>query len=79
MLMLSLLAILATALIGRSYYSASKGYASRRALYAVPEDDLYKSPIQLLVSKDGRRLFVTCENTDGYRRTHASWWHATRY
>lgn len=36
---------------------------SKRSLYAVPEDDLYKSPIQLAVSDDGRRLFVVCENT----------------
>lgn len=63
-LLLSLFAILATALVSRSYYAASRGYASRRALYAVAEDDLYKSPIQLHLSKDGRRLFVACENTD---------------
>jgi YVTN family beta-propeller protein len=36
---------------------------SRRANYAVPEDDLYKSPIQMALSRDGRRLFVTCENS----------------
>jgi YVTN family beta-propeller protein len=62
--MLSLIAILVTALVGRSFFSATKGYASKRALYAAPEDDLYKSPIQLLLSKDGGRLFVACENTD---------------
>jgi len=37
--------------------------ASRRAQYAVPEDDLYKSPIQMAITKDGRRLFVSCENS----------------
>ncbi len=36
---------------------------SRRTSYAVPEDDLYKSPIQVTLSKDGRRLFVACENS----------------
>jgi len=35
----------------------------RRATYAAPEDDLYKSPIQMALSRDGRRLFVTCENS----------------
>ena len=37
---------------------------SRRSRYAVAEDDLYKSPVQLLLSRDGRRLFVACEGTD---------------
>ena len=37
---------------------------SRYERYAVPEDDLYKSPIQLLASADGRRLYVACEGTD---------------
>lgn len=37
---------------------------SKREQYAVAEDDLYKSPIQLAVSGDGRRLYVVCENTD---------------
>ncbi|MFQ6039950.1 MAG: beta-propeller fold lactonase family protein [Candidatus Poribacteria bacterium] len=37
---------------------------SRRAQYAVPEDDLYKSPIQMEISKDGEILYVVCENTD---------------
>lgn len=36
---------------------------SRRATYAVPEDDLYKSPIQMALTRGGRRLFVTCENS----------------
>ena len=36
---------------------------SRRATYAVREDDFYKSPIQMALSRDGRRLFVTCENS----------------
>jgi len=37
---------------------------SRRSRYAVPDDDLYKSPVQLLLSRDGRRLFAACEGTD---------------
>src|SRR5512137_2260436 len=36
---------------------------SRRAIYAEPEDALYKSPIQMSLSRDGRRLFVACENS----------------
>ena len=37
---------------------------SRRSRYAVPEDNLYKSPVQLLLSRDGRQLFAACEGTD---------------
>ena len=37
---------------------------TRRSRYAVPEDDLYKSPVQLLLDGSGRRLFVACEGTD---------------
>ena len=37
--------------------------AGRRAQYAKPEDSLYKSPIQMTITKDGRRLLVSCENT----------------
>jgi YVTN family beta-propeller protein len=37
---------------------------SRRSMYARPEDDLYKSPVQMVLSKNGRRLFAACENTD---------------
>ena len=37
---------------------------SRRARYAVLEDDLYKSPIQLELSQDGKVLYVVCENTN---------------
>ena len=36
---------------------------SRRSQYAEPEDDLYKSPIWLALSKDGKLLYVVCENT----------------
>ena len=37
---------------------------TRRPRYSVPEDDLYKSPVQLLLDGSGRRLFVACEGTD---------------
>ena len=36
---------------------------SRFAQYAAPEDTLYKSPVQLLLSRDGQRLYVACEGT----------------
>ena len=44
--------------------SADLPKSDRRDLYKVPEDDLYRSPIQLTVTGDGRRLYVTCEGTD---------------
>lgn len=37
---------------------------SRRQQHAVPEDDLYRSPIQMAMAHDGRLLFVVCENTN---------------
>jgi YVTN family beta-propeller protein len=37
---------------------------SKKTSYAVPEDSLYKSPVHLLLSRDGRRLLVACENTN---------------
>ena len=37
---------------------------TRRSRYAVPEDDLYKSPVQLLLNGAGDRLFAACEGTD---------------
>ena len=66
------LTLLALALLGISAALASKEAVpddgrpdfTRRDQYAVPEDDLYKSPLQLLLSRDGRRLFVACEGTD---------------
>ena len=36
---------------------------SRYTQYAEPEDDLYKSPIRLALSKDSKLLYVVCENT----------------
>jgi YVTN family beta-propeller protein len=39
------------------------GFGSRRDQYKEPEDDHYKSPIQMRSSTDGRRLYVTCENS----------------
>jgi YVTN family beta-propeller protein len=37
---------------------------SRRSAHAVPEDGLYKSPIGLLVSRDGKVLYVACERSN---------------
>lgn len=36
---------------------------TRRTQHAVLEDDLYKSPVKLLLSRDDRQLYVTCERT----------------
>ncbi len=36
---------------------------TRGSRYAVPEDSLYKSPINLLLTPDGRRLLVACEGS----------------
>ncbi len=36
---------------------------SMRAQHAVPEDDFYKSPIQLALSRDGKTLYAVCENS----------------
>jgi YVTN family beta-propeller protein len=44
--------------------SADTVDGSRKERYAVPEDARYKSPIQLAISQDGRRLYVVCENTN---------------
>jgi YVTN family beta-propeller protein len=37
---------------------------SRKARYAVPEDDLYKSPVGAEFSPDGSVLYVTCEDSN---------------
>ncbi|MFQ6091516.1 MAG: beta-propeller fold lactonase family protein [bacterium] len=52
--------------MSRTSFSQSSGQwtgGSRRAQYKEPEDDLYKSPLQMVLSKDGRWLYVTCENS----------------
>jgi YVTN family beta-propeller protein len=66
--------ILALSMLGALIFASFNGLSnsaskrkldgSRRALYAVPEDDLYKSPIQMALSKDGKRLYVACENSN---------------
>jgi len=38
--------------------------ASRQALYAAPEDDLYKSPMGCAFSTDGSVLYVVCEDAN---------------
>lgn len=40
------------------------GAGSLRPRHALPEDDLYRSPIGLAISPDGARLFVACEDSD---------------
>lgn len=59
---LLLATILVTAVAEDLFETRPEG--SRRSIYAVAEDDLYKSPIKLLVSLDGKQLFVACENTN---------------
>ncbi len=58
----TLVALASTNLLSGDSSQASRD-GSRRATYAVPEDALYKSPIQMALSRDGRRLFVSCENS----------------
>ncbi|MBZ5498670.1 MAG: beta-propeller fold lactonase family protein [Acidobacteriia bacterium] len=58
----TLIALASSALLPGDAFQASRD-GSTRARYAVPEDDLYKSPIQMALSGDGRRLFVACENS----------------
>ncbi len=60
---LAMLAALASSNLLTGKPPGQSGDGSRRAAYAVPEDDLYKSPIEMALSRDGRRLFVTCENS----------------
>ena len=48
---------------GFSQSTKTRVDGSRYAQYAEPEDDLYKSPIRLALSKDGKFLYVVCENT----------------
>lgn len=45
---------------------AASGYfdGSLRARYAVRADSLYKSPLSLAITRDGRTLFVVCESSD---------------
>ena len=54
-------AILATGLISQPYISRPDG---SRKDHKAPEDDLYKSPIQMAISKDGGRLYVVCEKAN---------------
>lgn len=51
---------------GRGEYSPTgdgRPDVSRWSQHAVPEDEQYKSPIQLLLSRDGKRLFAACEGS----------------
>ena len=42
----------------------SRPDGGKREQYVLPEDNLYKSPIQLALSKNGKRLYVACENSN---------------
>jgi YVTN family beta-propeller protein len=58
-----LLIVAALAIPSAGFYRAGPD-GSLRHLYALPEDDLYKSPIQMVMSLDGKQLFVACENSN---------------
>ncbi len=53
--------LLATGVLSQSQTLRPDG---SRKDHKVPEDDLYKSPIQMAISGDGRRLFVVCEKAN---------------
>jgi len=57
--------VLVAAMPGWSEAERQSGWVngSRHSQHAEPEDDLYKSPIRLALSKDGKLLYVVCENT----------------
>lgn len=44
--------------------AAASSDGSWRERHAVAADDEYKSPIQMAISRDGKRLYVVCENTN---------------
>jgi YVTN family beta-propeller protein len=58
-----LLALALSSGLSRSASTVTRD-GSKRAEYALPEDDQYMSPIQMVLSKDGRRLYVVCENSN---------------
>lgn len=62
-LRLSLSAVMATVVLGVSQEPSTPNMGYREK-YAMPDDDLYKSPVQLAITKDGKRLFVACENSN---------------
>lgn len=57
----ALFVLISTGLFSQSHIPRPDG--SRTDLRA-PEDDRYKSPIQMAVSSNGRSLYVVCEGTD---------------
>ena len=54
-------ALIATGLLSQSHPPRLDG---SRTDHKVPEDDRYKSPIQMTISKDGKRLYVVCERAN---------------
>jgi YVTN family beta-propeller protein len=58
-----LLIVASLAIPSAGFYRAGPD-GSYRHLYAQPEDDLYKSPIQMVLSRDGKQLYVSCENSN---------------
>ncbi len=59
----SLLAGVLLAAAGARAGGREQGFAWRDR-HAVPADDLYRSPLQLALNGNGRRLYVVCENSD---------------
>ena len=57
----ALVASVSTGILSQSHLSRPDG---NRRDYRAPEDDLYKSPIQMALSNDGSRLYVVCDGTD---------------
>lgn len=67
---MALLLALAVQLQADPEATSKHGFGSWYERYAVPADDLYKSPIQLAVTADGSTLYVSCENTDEVLQIH---------
>jgi YVTN family beta-propeller protein len=63
-LAMTLCALMGVGLISVSKDGGRPGTNVYRAKYGTPDDDAYKSPIQLALTRDGKRLFVACENSD---------------
>ena len=58
------LACIFVGLMTIAMFSKPRPDGSKAEQYKKPEDDLYKSPIQMVISKKGRRLYVVCENNN---------------
>lgn len=62
------LILAAAVLSGASHEYKPDPDGSYRSRYAVAADSLYRSPVSLALSHDGRTLYVVCENTDDLLR-----------